>query len=61
LTPTLKQEQTMRPAAGIETGERPDSSAMRSAIVGGWREASSETSQSRAGNWSGGATSDEPA
>ena len=49
-TPTLKQEQTMRPTDGIGRGERPDSSAMRSAIDSGWREASSDTSQSRVGN-----------
>lgn len=28
-TPTLKQEQTIRPMDGIGTGERPDRSAMR--------------------------------
>ena len=39
LTPTLKQEQTMRPTDGIGTGERPDSSAMRSAGDSGCRDA----------------------
>src|SRR5262245_1276310 len=56
-TPTLKQEQTIRPTAGTGTGEQPDSNAMRSAADRGCREASNETSQSRGGNCPGGATS----
>lgn len=56
LTPTLKQEQTMRPIAGIGTGGRPDNSARRSSAESGSREARSDSSHSRPGSRPGGPT-----